>query len=714
MKTRGSSTGGRDKVSYSIEFWDEKNEDDNVSPLGLPRESDWVLYGAYNFDHLHMRNPLMYELSNQCGRYATRSHFCEIIFNMGGGSLDYGDYRGIYSFMEKIKRGEDRVDIEELLPGDDSEPRISGGYMLKIDRSDPGDSGFSAGGQSLKYVDPKERDIPSYQRTWIRNYFNSFAAALNGGNFRHPTLGYAPYVNSESWVDHHLLNVFSKNADALRLSTYLYKDRNDKIEYGPIWDFDRSIDSTDGRDNDATGWNGGTNYFGFRWWVRLFADPDFTQLYRDRWHMFRTESESNTKEGRDVRPPLSDANINAIMDGYRETLREAQPRDTAKWNRISFAGWLSEVNRIKRWLNTRANWMDGQFRAPPRFNPTPRAIEPGATVTLSATTGTVYYTLDGSDPRESGGGIADDAVRYTGAITLTETTILTARARVSTTDWSPPTRGTYYTEIPPLVISELMYHPEPAGAGSEFRDEDFEFVEITNISAAPYPLADVTLSGAVRFTFPPAGNPMLDPGEFVVVVHNLQAFAERYDVERIFVAGQYEGRLENQGERVVMRGALEEPIHDFTYSDTWYPTTDGGGDSLVVVDLLEDVDEWNSEDNWGPSSGIGGSPGSSDENFPPLGGRQRVGDGNQDGRIDISDAYSIVRHLFLGAPGPLPCDGDEIDSGGNLVLFDIDGNGSVNITDVISLLDYLYQNGPPPEAGTDCVRLEGCTNLCLP
>jgi len=713
MKTRGSSTGGRDKASYTIEFWDEKNEDDDVRPLGLPEESDWVLYGAYNFDRLHMRNPLMFELSRQCGRYATLTRFCEVYFNMGGGALDQGDYRGIYSFMEKIKRGEDRVDIDALLPEHDSEPEISGGYMLKIDRADPGDGGFSGGGIGVKYVDPKERDIPSYQATWIRNYLDDFASALNGGNFRHPTLGYAPYVNSESWVDHHLLNVLSKNADALRLSTYFYKDRDKKIEYGPIWDFDRSIDSTDGRDNDPLGWNGGTNYFNYPWWGRLFDDPDFMQLYRDRWHRFRTDPESNATEGL-VRPPLSNSNINSIMDGYREVLRDAQPRDTARWNQISFSGWLSEVNRIKSWLNTRANWMDTQFRAPPRFSPLPREIDPGARVTMTATTGTIYYTLDGSDPREPGGGIAGSATRYRGAVTLDDTALVTARARVSTMDWSPPTRGTYYTEAPPLVISELMYHPEPPDVGSDHVDEDFEFVEITNVSGSSYPLAGVSLGGAVRFTFPAVGNPRLGPGEYVVVVSNLQAFAERYDVARIFVAGEYEGRFENQGERVILRGALGEPIHDFTYSDTWYSTTDGGGDSLVVVDLLAERDQWNSADNWGPSSGLGGSPGGSDEGFPTLGGRQRIGDGNQDGRVDISDAYSIVRHLFLGDPGPLPCDGDGLDGVGNLQLLDVDGSGGVDVTDAIGLLEYLYRSGPPPQAGTDCVRLEGCPNLCLP
>ena len=111
IKTRGSSTGGRDKVSYGLEFWDENNEDTDFSPLGMPEEPDWILYGAYNFDRAHLRNPLIYELSRQCGRWAARTRFCEVYFNTGSGTLSSSHYRGIYSFMEKIKRGTDRVDI---------------------------------------------------------------------------------------------------------------------------------------------------------------------------------------------------------------------------------------------------------------------------------------------------------------------------------------------------------------------------------------------------------------------------------------------------------------------------------------------------------------------------------------------------------------------------------------------------------------------------
>ena len=48
------------------------------------------------------------------------------------------------------------------------------------------------------------------------------------------------------------LNVLTQNADALRLSTYFFKTREGKLEFGPIWDFDRSMHSTDGRDANAT------------------------------------------------------------------------------------------------------------------------------------------------------------------------------------------------------------------------------------------------------------------------------------------------------------------------------------------------------------------------------------------------------------------------------------------------------------------------------
>ena len=40
------------------------------------------------------------------------------------------------------------------------------------------------------------------------------------------------------------------------------------------------------------------------------------------------------------------------------------------------------------------------------------------------------------------------------------------------------------------------------------------------------------------------------------------------------------------------------------------------------------------------------------------------------------------------------------------------GDDEVDVSDAGWLRAYMYQGGPPPSRGTDCVRLEGCPNLC--
>ncbi|HVR74948.1 MAG TPA: CotH kinase family protein, partial [Planctomycetota bacterium] len=701
MKLRGSSTEGTPKQSFAIEARDDRNEDKDVEPLGLPAESDWILHAPYEFDRALIRNPLIYELSNQVGRYAVRTRFAEVYINREGGSLSSADYAGVYSFMEKIKRGKDRVDVENLTPADNSEPRIQGGYMLKIDRRDPGDSGFSAGGQGLSYVDPKEKDVTAAQASWIRDYINRFVSALNGAAFTDPVRGYAPFIDADSWIEHHILNVLPKNVDALRLSTYFYKSREGGIEFGPIWDFDRSMDSTDGRDDDPRTWDGtgdGTGYFGYTWWGRLFEDPEFWQRYRDRWHVLR-------------QGPLKTTNIHAVIDSMAAELTEAQVRDSAKWNRVSPAGWRTEITRVKNWLSTRGSWIDSQFTTPPVFNKLGGAISIGFQLTMSAPQGTIHYTLDGTDPRLRGGGTAPGAVPYTGAVTLDGNARVVARARISASNWSAATAATFVVATPELVITEIMYHPADPPFGSLQDADDFEFIELKNTGGVPITLAGARLTEGISFTFPATDTDPLGPGEIVLVVKDMTAFAERYSSAGMRIAGEYTGRLQNAGERLGLEGPLGEPILLFDYSEDWQPTTDGEGDSLVILDPTRDFSTWGDAESWAASSVPGGTPGEDDPGASTPGGRQLPADSNQDGVVDISDGLSLLLRLFLGNPA-LPCEGASIEEGGNAVLLDANGDGGVNVADVIYLLGYLFQEGPPPAAGTRCTRIEGCPDAC--
>ncbi|MCH2580610.1 MAG: CotH kinase family protein, partial [Planctomycetes bacterium] len=183
LKIRGSSSAGFPKKQYALEIRDELNEDRDVSLLGMPAESDWVLYAPYS-DKSLMRNYLSYDWSNKIGRYGPRCRFVELYFKTSGGRMSSSHYAGVYVLIEKIKRNPDRVDIARLSRTDNSSPEITGGYILKKDRLDPGDNGIrTSRGQTLGLVEPKEDEITSSQRSYILNYINQFESALYGNNF---------------------------------------------------------------------------------------------------------------------------------------------------------------------------------------------------------------------------------------------------------------------------------------------------------------------------------------------------------------------------------------------------------------------------------------------------------------------------------------------------------------------------------------------------
>ncbi|MCK4427994.1 MAG: SBBP repeat-containing protein, partial [candidate division Zixibacteria bacterium] len=62
-----------------------------------------------------------------------------------------------------------------------------------------------------------------------------------------------------------------------------------------------------------------------------------------------------------------------------------------------------------------------------------------------------------------------------------------------------------------------------------------------------------------------------------------------------------------------------------------------------------------------------------------------AGDFNKDGSIDIADVVFLVNYLYTSGPAPEP-----------LELGDVNCDDGVNIGDVIFLINFLFNNGPPP------------------
>jgi hypothetical protein len=359
IERRGSSTQQFEKKSYSLETRDESGENNNVELLGLPRENDWILYAPFS-DKTLMRNALIFKLSNDLGMYAPRTRFCEVFLN--------DDYRGIYVFMEKVKRDDDRVDIARLNPEDIEGDQLTGGYIMRIDWPDNGmgwytpysDGGDYEGGQAkILYYDPKGEELVPEQKSYIKDYITDFEDALQKDDFNDPETGYRQFINLESFYHYFIFQELANNVDAYSLSTFFYKDRDStdgKLTMGPLWDFNHSFGNVD------YGGSHSTKTFSFntyldpapKWWRRLLADSTFVDGLSERWNVLRQDI-------------LGEEHILAIVDSFATILNQAQERNFERWDILGEYVWpnyfigdtyAEEVDYMKDWIEHRIVWLD--------------------------------------------------------------------------------------------------------------------------------------------------------------------------------------------------------------------------------------------------------------------------------------------------------------------------------------------------------------------
>ena len=234
-----------------------------------------------------------------------------------------------------------------------------------------------------------------------------------------------------------------------------------------------------------------------------------------------------------------------------------------------------------------------------------------------------------------------------------------------------------------LKITEIMYNP----VGSD----DAEFLELWNNSGRSISIAGWKIQGlsntlpngtVEEFIFP-AGTTVAND-EVIIVAKDPDVFRLRHgSPARVF--GPYPGNLDNNGEslRVKDDGPGYPATVDFVRYGTrgeWPGRPDGLGYSLELFSVSEFRDN-DVAPNWRTSVSLLGSPGRIErpgEESP----RFSRGNCNGDDRVDVSDPVRLARYLFAGATEP-PC----------LAGCDVDANEVVEITDVISLLQALFQPG---------------------
>ena len=397
-------------------------------------------------------------------------------------------------------------------------------------------------------------------------------------------------------------------------------------------------------------------------YTALRANAEFRMLFADRVHrhFFNGGALTSTEATARYMERVAEIDRAIVLESARwgdsRTLTDPMDRDS---------NWLPEIEWIRlAYFPRRSAIVVNQFReidlypavVAPVFTPQDGFVATGSTVSVSAPAGTIYYTLDGSDPRLEGGAVSPSALAYSAPLVISTGTMLRSRA-LSGGVWSALNEATFAPDVT-LRVTEIMYHPVDPPIGP-YVDDDFEFIEITNVGASAIALGGMKLKEGITFTF---GAQSLAAGASVLVVRNQTAFPTRYGAGKP-IAGQFGSRLANEGERIRLETASGDEILDFTYDDAWHPSSDGGGHSLVVADAAASRDAWSAAAGWRASSFPDGSPGAAELPFCSDGI-----DNDGDTFIDAADAGCAGAAQNNEAPA---CD-DAMDN---------DGDGQADLAD---------------------------------
>jgi hypothetical protein len=414
-------------------------------------------------------------------------------------------------------------------------------------------------------------------------------------------------LDVEQFIDYLIANFYLGSGDWDRKNWYASFNRFDPAGRWRwhMWDAEHIMDAgTNLSPEDVTNKNNSLAPTGLH--QKWIANPEYRTLFGDRVH------KHFFNEG-----VLTPGKFSGLFTRLTDQIDRAIVGESARWgdNRRSAtpytrdAEWLTECNRLLNdYIPGRRDVALSQFTgknpswypatAAPQFyiNGTPQHGGDAPThsvLTMRSGGHTVWYTLDGSDPRLPGGAINVAAATAFGSeIPLTKSVRVNARTRTSAGAWSALAEATY--AVGPvretLRMTELMYHPSAHA--------ELEFIELKNIGDEAINLNLVRFTQGITHCFDELS---LAPGGFVLLVRNKALFESSYAglPAGTTVVQWTQGALDNAGETLTLVDAAGRTIHSFAYDDQWHPLTDGKGYSLTIRDAAApDMTVWGTEAGW--------------------------------------------------------------------------------------------------------------------
>lgn len=356
IRLRGNTSLTFDKKQYFIKLIDSAGNKNIQNILGMGTEHEWILNISF-IDKSLLRNYLALNIAGEIIPNTPDVRYCEVLIK----NNNTYEYEGVYLMMESVKQDENRVNISDY-----DNKFFASSYLLRRDRYDETGiildnygrlNNLTTGYLDIKY--PSQNDITTSTLDYITNEISEFEKALFS-NDPNEFYKYRDFIDQNSFIDYFIINELFANYDSGYHSTYSYKEVGGKINMGPVWDFDMSMDNIKKLPSklDSTAMHDAP------WFRQILKDANFTTKLIERYHELRENI-------------LSNENLIKYIDGTTSFLDNSIKRDWDRWGYFYTSDYLfdtidkngnvinrntktydEEIQKIKTTLVTHGNWLD--------------------------------------------------------------------------------------------------------------------------------------------------------------------------------------------------------------------------------------------------------------------------------------------------------------------------------------------------------------------
>ncbi len=336
IRGRGNSTWDTyPKKPYKIKF------DERVSILGMPECKTYVLLAEYA-DPSMMRNTITHQLSKFFDfEHTLETRYVDLYIN--------DDYQGVYVLTEQVEEDKNKLNLDLDIDLDNLSFLIELDMRYVDDPTPDEDAWLHVENThyEVKDLDPDEDEYTTDYRDAIASYLQLTYDRIISQD------GYNELADMNEWIDYFLVQEISKNVDGWFSSVYLYKDKDNLLSFGPLWDFDLAFGNANYIDYGYQG------FYDLRpdkniWFHEMMKIEEIRTLFKQRYIAFYNEHK--------------DEYLNMITALY-ESLEDDFERNETKWQRLGLNMWPNpseivnaenfhaQYEYLYRYVENRLDWL---------------------------------------------------------------------------------------------------------------------------------------------------------------------------------------------------------------------------------------------------------------------------------------------------------------------------------------------------------------------